>query len=59
MPQLSKIFTRGRLLGLAGGLAMTAAYFATVVWVGHGLAADMKAGTREITTGQLVADAER
>jgi hypothetical protein len=51
-------FTRGRLLGFAGALVMVGAYFGTVVWIGNDLAADMKAGTREVTAGMMVPDLE-
>ena len=51
-------FTRGRLLGFAGALVMVGAYFGGVVWVGSDLAADMKAGTREVTAGMMVPDLE-
>lgn len=51
-------FTRGRLLGIAGALVMVSAYFGTVVWIGNDLAADMKAGTREVTAGMMVPDLE-
>lgn len=52
------MFTRGRLLGFAGALVMVGAYFGTVVWIGNDLAADMKAGTREVTAGMMVPDLE-
>jgi hypothetical protein len=58
MKQRSNFLTRGRVVGLAGVLVMTAAYFGTVVWLGNGLAEDMKAGTRQITAGQMVPDSE-
>jgi hypothetical protein len=50
--------TRGRLIGFAGALLMVSAYFGTVVWIGSDLAADMKAGTREVTAGMMVPDLE-
>lgn len=54
----SQFLTRGKLLGLAGALVMGAMYFGTVVWVGQDLAASVKAGTREIPAGIVVADSE-
>ena len=51
-------FTRARLMGLAGGLVMVTLYFGGVVWIGSDLAADMKAGTREVTAGMMVPDLE-
>jgi hypothetical protein len=51
-------FTRGRLVGLAGAVVMVGLYFGGVVWVGQDLAADMKAGTREVTAGMMVPDLE-
>lgn len=49
-------FTRGRLIGLAGGLVGVTLWFGTVVWFGSDLAADVKAGTREVTAGMMVPD---
>lgn len=51
-------FTRGRLVGLAGALVMVSLYFGGVVWIGSDLAADMKAGTRQVTAGMMVPDLE-
>jgi len=50
--------SRAKLLGLAVSLAMTVAWFGTVVWLGNDLAADMKAGTRTISPGMMVPDSE-
>lgn len=49
-------FTRGQLLGFAGALVAMSVYFGAVVWIGNDLAADMKAGTREVTAGMMVPD---
>ena len=51
-------FTRSRLIGLAGAVVMVSLYFGGVVWIGSDLAADMKAGTREVTAGMMVPDLE-
>jgi hypothetical protein len=51
-------FTRGRMIGLAGALVGVLLWFGTVVWLGHDLAAGVKAGTREVTAGMMVRDSE-
>lgn len=51
-------FTRGRMIGLAGALVGVTLWFGTVVWFGSDLAADVKAGTREVTAGMMVPDSE-
>ena len=51
-------FTRGRVIGVAGALVGVTLWFGTVVWFGHDLAADVKAGTREVTAGMMVPDSE-
>ena len=51
-------FTRGRMIGVAGALVGVTLWFGTVVWLGSDLAADVKAGTREVTPGMMVPDSE-
>ena len=51
-------FSRARLIGLAGAVVMVTLYFGGVVSIGNELAADMKAGTREVTAGMTVPDLE-
>jgi hypothetical protein len=55
IPRL-RLFSRGRLIGLAGVIVVTSLYFGTVVWFGHDLADQVKAGTREVTAGMMVPD---
>ena len=55
LPRL-RLFSRGRLIGLAGVIVVTSLYFGTVVWFGHDLADQVKAGTREVTAGMMVPD---
>lgn len=55
-PRFSFTFTRGRVIGVAGALVGVTLWFGTVVWFGHDLAADVKAGTREVTAGMMVPD---
>jgi len=51
-------FTRARVIGLASAVVMMTLYFGGVVSIGQELAADMKAGTREVTAGMTVPDME-
>ena len=52
------VLSRGRKLGVAGALVGVTLWFGTVVWFGSDLAADVKAGTREIAPGMMVPDSE-